>query len=142
MLCQNCNLREATVTLIQTKNGKRETRHLCHACAEDETFFGRSIFDSFFESPFADFFEAPSSRAAIADRLKQKDEIKKQEKPSNTPFLDQYSRDLTALAASNKLDPLIGRQEELQRVIQILSRRTKNNPVLIGEPGVGKTAIA
>ncbi len=56
--------------------------------------------------------------------------------------LDKYSKDLTELAAQNKLDPVIGRDEEIRRVIQVLSRRTKNNPVLIGEPGVGKTAIA
>jgi len=55
--------------------------------------------------------------------------------------LEKYARDLTALAAQNKLDPVIGRDEEIRRVIQVLSRRTKNNPVLIGEPGVGKTAI-
>ncbi len=61
---------------------------------------------------------------------------------SNTPTLDQYSRDLTAYSKEGKLDPVIGRDSEIQRVIQILSRRTKNNPVLIGEPGVGKTAIA
>ncbi len=61
---------------------------------------------------------------------------------SNTPVLDAYSRDLTALARDGKLDPVIGRESEIQRVIQILSRRTKNNPCLIGEPGVGKTAIA
>ncbi len=61
---------------------------------------------------------------------------------SSTPTLDQYSRDLTALAREGKLDPVIGRGREIQRVIQILSRRTKNNPCLIGEPGVGKTAIA
>lgn len=60
---------------------------------------------------------------------------------SDTPVLNQYSRDLTALAAEGVLDPLVGRQEEIGRVIQILSRRTKNNPCLIGEPGVGKTAI-
>ena len=60
---------------------------------------------------------------------------------SDTPVLNQYSRDLTALAAEGVLDPLVGRQEEIDRVIQILSRRTKNNPCLIGEPGVGKTAI-
>lgn len=59
-----------------------------------------------------------------------------------TPTLDQFGRDLTQLAEEGKLDPVIGRSEEIQRVIQILSRRTKNNPVLIGEPGVGKTAIA
>lgn len=60
----------------------------------------------------------------------------------STQTLDQYSRDLTELARNGKLDPVIGRSEEIQRVIQILSRRTKNNPCLIGEPGVGKTAIA
>jgi len=60
---------------------------------------------------------------------------------TNTPTLNNYSRDLTALAREGKLDPVIGRENEIQRVIQILSRRTKNNPCLIGEPGVGKTAI-
>ena len=59
-----------------------------------------------------------------------------------TPTLDQFGRDLTDLAREGKLDPVIGREKEIQRVIQVLSRRTKNNPVLIGEPGVGKTAIA
>ena len=59
----------------------------------------------------------------------------------NTPFLDEYARDLTKEAREDKLDPVIGRTEEIRRVIQILSRRNKNNPVLIGEPGVGKTAI-
>ncbi len=63
------------------------------------------------------------------------------EEPSPTPTLDKYSRDLTALARQGKLDPVIGRHEEIETVIEILSRRTKNNPVLIGEPGVGKTAI-
>lgn len=60
----------------------------------------------------------------------------------DTKTLDQFSRDLTEAAAEGRLDPVIGREKEIQRVIQILSRRTKNNPVLIGEPGVGKTAIA
>jgi len=60
---------------------------------------------------------------------------------SKTPTLDEYGRDLTKQAAEDKLDPVIGRDKEIERVIQVLSRRTKNNPVLIGEPGVGKTAI-
>jgi len=60
----------------------------------------------------------------------------------STPTLDQFGRDLTVLAKEGAIDPVIGRQKEIERVIQILSRRTKNNPVLIGEPGVGKTAIA
>lgn len=61
---------------------------------------------------------------------------------SKTPTLDEFGKDLTAIAKEGKIDPVIGREEEIQRVIQILSRRTKNNPCLIGEPGVGKTAIA
>ncbi len=61
---------------------------------------------------------------------------------SKTPTLEQFGRDLTEMAQEGKLDPVIGRDKEIQRVIQILSRRTKNNPVLIGEPGVGKTAVA
>ncbi len=65
-----------------------------------------------------------------------------QKKPSKTPLLDQFCRDLTELAQKNALDPVIGRAMEIERVVQILSRRTKNNPALIGEPGVGKTAIA
>ena len=63
-------------------------------------------------------------------------------KHSETRILDQYSRDLTMLAASGSFDPVIGRDEEIRRSVQILSRRSKNNPVLIGEPGVGKTAVA
>jgi ATP-dependent Clp protease ATP-binding subunit ClpC len=61
---------------------------------------------------------------------------------SKTPVLDNFGRDLTAMAEENKLDPIVGREKEIERVAQILSRRKKNNPVLIGEPGVGKTAIA
>ncbi|VDN46427.1 class III stress response-related ATPase, AAA+ superfamily [Petrocella atlantisensis] len=65
-----------------------------------------------------------------------------EKKESNTPVLDQFSRDLTQMAKEGKFDPIIGRDKEIERIIQILSRRTKNNPCLIGEPGVGKTAIA
>ena len=64
------------------------------------------------------------------------------QKGSATPALDQYSRDLTQMAAEGRLDPVVGRDREITRLIQILSRRTKNNPCLVGEPGVGKTAIA
>lgn len=65
----------------------------------------------------------------------------KSKKTTGTPTLDQYSRDLTMMAAESKLDPVVGRDSEIARLIQILSRRTKNNPCLVGEPGVGKTAI-
>lgn len=77
------------------------------------------------------------------DSNNYKDEVSfnRKNKKSQTPTLDQYSRDLTALAEEGKLDPVIGREREIQRVIQIGSRRTKNNPCLVGEPGVGKTAV-
>jgi ATP-dependent Clp protease ATP-binding subunit ClpC len=63
-------------------------------------------------------------------------------KAKETPLLSEFSRDLTEAAARGALDPLVGREEELERIIQVLCRRTRNNPVLIGEPGVGKTALA
>ncbi|WFR56200.1 ATP-dependent Clp protease ATP-binding subunit [Anaerocolumna sp. AGMB13025] len=81
----------------------------------------------------ADMNAAKNEYAANKGKVKAK---------SSTPTLDQYSRDLTEYAREGKLDPVIGRETEIQRVIQILSRRTKNNPCLVGEPGVGKTAIA
>ncbi|MFV0341678.1 MAG: ATP-dependent Clp protease ATP-binding subunit [Anaerocolumna sp.] len=81
----------------------------------------------------ADMTSAKNEYAANKGKAKAK---------SSTPTLDQYSRDLTEYAREGKLDPVIGRETEIQRVVQILSRRTKNNPCLVGEPGVGKTAIA
>jgi ATP-dependent Clp protease ATP-binding subunit ClpC len=74
--------------------------------------------------------------------LGQGGERPKRNTKSKTPVLDNFGRDLTAAAEENKLDPIVGREKEIERVAQILSRRKKNNPVLIGEPGVGKTAIA
>lgn len=78
---------------------------------------------------------------AIAEEF-QAAKAMRNKKATSTPTLDQYSRDLTALAAEGRLDPVVGREKEIARLIQILSRRTKNNPCLVGEPGVGKTAIA
>ena len=82
-------------------------------------------------------------RAQVIDVLKSSSGYSAQggKAASKTPYVDALGTDLTALAAAGKLGPLIGRQKEVERVIQILSRRTKNNPALIGEPGVGKTAI-
>ena len=73
--------------------------------------------------------------------LYKEDLGKKGDRKAKQSTLEQYSRDLTALAGEGKLDPVVGREEEIRRVIQILSRRTKNNPCLVGEPGVGKTAV-
>lgn len=74
-------------------------------------------------------------------RVSQKGSARKRESSAKTPLVDQLATDLTTLAEEGKLDPVIGREMEIERVIQILARRTKNNPALIGEPGVGKTAI-
>ena len=83
------------------------------------------------------------ARQAVIKVVGEGDESgEKVEESSITPTLDKYSRDLTKLAKEGKIDPVIGRSDEITRVIQILCRRKKNNPVLIGEPGVGKTAIA
>jgi len=81
-------------------------------------------------------------REEVVALLGEKVSVERASQPSNTPTLDRYGRDLTQLARNGELDPVIGREKEIERVIQILSRRTKNNPVLIGEAGVGKTAIA
>ncbi|MCR4677780.1 MAG: ATP-dependent Clp protease ATP-binding subunit [Lachnospiraceae bacterium] len=75
------------------------------------------------------------------DPQSAKEDFKKTKQKKKDNFLENYSKDLTALAAKGKLDPVVGREDEITRVVQILSRRTKNNPCLVGEPGVGKTAI-
>ena len=87
-----------------------------------------------FQDPFGKLFDNNSAKNNQA--------FGRGNSPAGTSTLDQYGRDLTQLAKEDKLDPIIGRSKEIERVIQILSRRTKNNPILIGEPGVGKTAIA
>ena len=81
--------------------------------------------------------ESPIEENPFTIKTDSKSKIK-----SKTPVLDNFGRDLTAFATQGKLDPVIGREKEIERVSQILSRRKKNNPLLIGEPGVGKSAIA
>ncbi|MCL2462088.1 MAG: ATP-dependent Clp protease ATP-binding subunit [Defluviitaleaceae bacterium] len=89
--------------------------------------------------------EKPTIMQGMGINISQMSPQKPQGRPaktSNTPTLDKFSRDFTQMAAEDKLDPVIGRETQIQRVLQILSRRTKNNPCLVGDPGVGKTAIA
>ena len=92
---------------------------------------------------FADYVISPAAaKDRIISLLGEVNPLqKKVSRASKTPLLDSFGRDLTIMAGSNKLDPVVGRAKEVERVIQILSRRRKNNPVLIGEAGVGKTAI-
>ena len=101
--------------------------------------------EDFIDSPSAESF--PSDDDASASSGGNKENLftgsgAKGNKKSKTPVLDNFGRDLTAMAEDDKLDPVVGRENEIQRVSQILSRRKKNNPLLIGEPGVGKSAIA
>ncbi|MBI5181644.1 MAG: ATP-dependent Clp protease ATP-binding subunit, partial [Nitrospirae bacterium] len=82
-----------------------------------------------------------AGRQLTLNLLRRLNTTKEKDRKSNTPALDEFGRDLTKLATEGKLDPVIGRNDEIERVLQILTRRTKNNPILIGEAGVGKTAI-
>lgn len=90
---------------------------------------------------YADILAAMGIEPSVAKNELNSLKSKEKKGKSATPTLDQYSRDFTKLAKEGKLDPVVGRAEEMQRVVQILSRRMKNNPCLVGEPGVGKTAI-
>ena len=82
-----------------------------------------------------------SSDSEMDEISNEGDKFKPPNNDSGTPILDNFSRDLTLLAAQNQLDPVIGRDDEVKRIVQILSRRKKNNPVLIGEAGAGKTSV-
>jgi len=116
------------------------TEHIVLAAAREEG----SLFEAYLRRSGVDAEKLKAALLPAGDRnetARAESPRKKQGQGAKTPLLDEYSRDLTALAAQDEVDPVIGRDREIKRVIQILARRTKNNPVLIGEPGVGKTAI-
>lgn len=112
-----------------------------------ESSMNKSIAEDLVDSVFRSLLDdAPDALFNAFDKKKEKETVKEEKtktdkKEQKTSFLAEYSRDLTQIARENKDDPVVGRDKEIRRVIQILSRRTKNNPVLTGEPGVGKTAI-
>jgi len=113
-----------------------DTEHILLALLKDEEGVAAQVL-SMFEIDYKEAYEE------LKNVLNGKPSaFKKKRKKSKTPALDHFGRDLTELARRGKLDPIIGRDNEIERVAQVLSRRKKNNPVLIGEPGVGKTAIA
>ncbi|MFQ5453094.1 MAG: Clp protease N-terminal domain-containing protein, partial [Candidatus Zixiibacteriota bacterium] len=113
-----------------------DTEHILLALLKDEEGVAAQVLSTY----EIDYKEAYEELKNIQNG--KPSSFKKKRKKSKTPALDHFGRDLTELARRGKLDPIIGRQDEIDRVAQILSRRKKNNPVLIGEPGVGKTAIA
>jgi ATP-dependent Clp protease ATP-binding subunit ClpC len=134
--CERCNTNDARFQIDQIVNGQRVEHYFCQECAREIMGYqggtaapgGTPI-----GSIFGQTSGAPGgSRAATAER---------QAPQSNTPALDHFGRDLTGEAEEGRLDPTAGREREIRRVITVLARRQKNNPVLIGEPGVGKTAI-
>lgn len=140
MLCQNCQQRNANVHLRVVLNGKEKLYYLCQTCYQSER---QKLTSSF--SPELHHFNT-NNEVPLDDLFKQ---MEKQQAIQNTQidrpsegFLDQFGRNLNNAAKTGLIDPVIGRDDEIARVMEILNRRNKNNPVLIGEPGVGKTAIA
>ncbi|MCM3603517.1 AAA family ATPase [Robertmurraya korlensis] len=144
MLCQTCQKTEASIAVRMTINGNENQLHLCQSCFQKErekmlSTFGPNLSDFQSFSPFESFFQPMN----MNQKGKQQSSMEAPQKSNgNGGFIDQYGRNLTTLAQAGLIDPVIGRDEEVNRVIEILNRRNKNNPVLIGEPGVGKTAIA
>lgn len=115
------------------------TEHILIAIAKDSSCFAMNVLNQLNVSSTDIINEITKNLSSSSN---EKSDSSKQNKKSDTPTVEQFGRDLTEMARNGKIDPVIGRQTEINRVIQILSRRTKNNPCLIGEPGVGKTAIA
>ncbi|MBI3871633.1 MAG: ATP-dependent Clp protease ATP-binding subunit, partial [candidate division Zixibacteria bacterium] len=118
------------------KSKEIDTEHILLALLKDEEGVAAQVL-SMYDVDYKDAYEELKNI-----RGGKPSSFGKKRKKSKTPALDHFGRDLTELARKGKLDPIIGRDNEIERVSQILSRRKKNNPVLIGEPGVGKTAIA
>jgi ATP-dependent Clp protease ATP-binding subunit ClpC len=145
MKCERCEKNPAQVRIDQIVNGRREQHYLCQSCVDELMgaamdqmggFNGEGNPDG---APFGFVSKngnAPSTAGGVNTATAEKRTNK-----SKTPTLDQYGRDLTREVEEGRLDPAAGRQRELRRLITVLGRRQKNNPVLIGEPGVGKTAI-
>lgn len=129
---------------VRLKSSLVGTEHLLLALLKENECIAVRLLNTLginIQKLFVDILTAVGQEAANAKNEYTQSKNKAKAKTS-TPTLDQYSRNLTEYAREGRLDPVIGREDEIQRVIQILSRRTKNNPCLIGEPGVGKTAIA
>ncbi|WP_017727624.1 ATP-dependent Clp protease ATP-binding subunit [Halalkalibacterium ligniniphilum] len=142
MKCQNCQIREANVNMSLVINYQNHKLHLCEQCyrqVKQPFGFGGdfSSFDDFFKK-----FMNQSSFNHTNGMNPYATQVRTKQTTGGNGFLDEHGRNITAEARQGRIDPVIGRDEEIERMIQVLCRRTKNNPVLVGEAGVGKTAIA
>ena len=150
MLCQNCRERPASIHLYTKVNGESLEVDLCQHCYQELRNQGKNMNNNEFFGDFDDLFNAlNSNNQNSANNYNQGPQGPEMQMGGGNgnggqggrSLLDQYGTDLTELAKKGKIDPVIGRDQEIARVIEILNRRTKNNPVLIGEAGVGKTAV-
>jgi ATP-dependent Clp protease ATP-binding subunit ClpC len=146
MKCERCQKNPARVRVDQMVDGRRESHYLCQSCVDELMNamgqMGGLDDQGLAGAPFPFGFSANNNKSnAAGGSGVNTATAERSAKQSKTPTLDQYGRDLTAEVAQGKIDPAAGRARELKRVITVLGRRQKNNPVLIGEPGVGKTAI-
>lgn len=145
MKCTRCNQNEAEIYLQIEVNGDQKEYHLCESCYHEvkkETYnktmspFGISFSSGLFSGSQSSDHQSPKGgQAGGATSMARPSE------EQGKSILEQYGRNLTDIAKTGLIDPVVGRQDEIEQVIEILNRRNKNNPVLIGEPGVGKTAI-
>jgi len=145
MKCERCQKNPAQVRVDEIVNGRRVPHFLCQSCVDElmnEMSQASGLGGQGFSGAGAPFgFSANTDPAAARAGGVNTATAERQAQQSKTPTLDQFGRDLTGEAIAGKLDPAAGRERELRRLITVLGRRQKNNPVLIGEPGVGKTAI-
>ncbi|KAF0153334.1 MAG: ATP-dependent Clp protease ATP-binding subunit ClpC [Ignavibacteria bacterium] len=136
------------ITQIESKIYKSDvigTEHILLSLLRDEDNIATQILHQFivnYDNTRAELNNILASKDPSKQTTAQQFQSAKKQEKTKTPVLDNFGRDLTKFAIEDKLDPVIGREKEIERVAQVLSRRKKNNPVLIGEPGVGKTAIA
>ncbi len=148
MLCEKCRQREANVQLQLRVNSQQEKHYLCSSCYKEErnklgAMSGQlGGFGSFSPQSFFGGGNGGNIPPFMQDQAMGRQPQVTTAQNEQQGLLDQYGRNLTNNAKAGLIDPVIGRENEVKRVIEILNRRTKNNPVLIGEPGVGKTAIA
>lgn len=144
MRCEQCEVNPATIQMSISMNKEKKQFVLCSNCyhkVKQEMTTGGGMNMNF--SSFDDIFQQMMNGQAFADQANDQHHQQTQKgKRGGGGFLDKFGRNLTDAAKAGIIDPVIGRDQEVRRVIEILNRRTKNNPVLIGEPGVGKTAIA